>query len=122
MLCKNINILLYYWEVSIYLKYCKSHLLQKPVKMFWIVYISKSSAVENTIFFIKWKRSARSVAGKYFLADLKGNPYLFEIYHTSLTITNCGKVDVSKDLSDGERQFFILEGYKVSCVKYQIVC
>ena len=50
------------------------------------------------------------------LADLLGMQHLLEILQT---FKNSEKVDVSKNVSDGERQFFseMMEGYKVPCVK-----
>ena len=60
-----------------------------------------------------------------FVVHLLGSQYLFAILQTSLTVKNSEnevKVDISKNVPDGERQFFfeMKEEYKVSCVKMLI--
>ena len=58
-----------------------------------------------------------------FVSDLLGSQHLLEILQTSLTVKNSEnmikKLDVLKNVCDGQCQFFfkMKEKYRVSCVK-----
>ena len=82
LLCKNINLLLIYLEVYIYLKYFTPLPMWKLVKMWQKVELLTISVMKSNNFF-KWRRDIRCLEWKYFFVIIFGTHHLFEIYHTS---------------------------------------
>ena len=52
----------------------------------------KISAMESLVIFFEIKEGCKVSCVKIFLADLFGSQYVFEILHTSLTVTNSENV------------------------------
>ena len=99
-----------YWKISIYFRYFTPQSPLKIVKVLKRVDILKNLCDEEHTFFFLLKTNTKSLVQKcYCFSNLLGSQYLFEILHTPLIVKNSEnkiKVDVSKNLLNGELCFF----------------
>ena len=111
LLCKNISLLVNYWEIDIYLKYCTLHTPWKLVKMWMFL---RASAMKSTKFLLEWRSSLGGLCKNVLLADILESQHLFEILQTSLNVNNCKNVVKSgcfeKTFAKKSANFFRNEG------------